>query len=49
MPGDDPALGIDQNRVGEADARIEAAICSTCRLGWWRALRGLGMSVATGW
>ena len=48
MTGDDPSLGIDEDRVANPNSRIEAAICSICRLGWVRALRGSGRRLPTG-
>ena len=37
-------------RIGlvKPNARIEAAICSSCRFGWVRALRGSGIRLPTG-
>ena len=34
VAGDDVALGIDQDWIGEAERPDLAAICSICRLGW---------------
>ena len=37
-------------RIGlvKPNSRIEAAICSSCRFGWVRALRGSGIRLPTG-